>query len=377
MEKIQTKHKTSQIKALLALTKASITASFRNPNALFFSFFFPLIFITIFGLLGQGDQVFTVAVRENSVKEGLLYETLEKVEVLKLDDSKTNEEIDTELKKGQLAVAITIEEAGEIYAGQGQMITRYSIHVEKSSAAPENSQTIVMILNNIINKFNSPEGIPSTDMIELSESTVEGREFKQIDFVLPGQLAFALLSNALFGISITFVNLRKQLIIKRLFATPVNRWCILLSESLSKFVIAILQSLLIITVGHFAFGYVLINGVVTVLSMLVLSTIGIIVFLGFGLFVASIGRDPETVAPIANLIMMPQLFLSGAFFPIEYFPKYIQPIAKILPMTYLNEAFRKVAFEGSSIVETLPNIGALVIWGIIMYVLVSRLFKWE
>jgi ABC-2 type transport system permease protein len=111
--------------------------------------------------------------------------------------------------------------------------------------------------------------------------------------------------------------------------------------------------------------------------MLVLSLVGIIVFLAFGLLATSIAKNEDSLTPITQLFMMPQLFLSGAFFPIENFPKFIQPVAHVLPMTLLNEAFKKVAFEGVALSTTLPQIGGLLAWGVGIYILVLILFKWE
>jgi ABC-2 type transport system permease protein len=359
--------KTSQFRALVALTKASLIATFRNGNALFFSFIFPFIFIAVFGVLGQGDSTFDVAIIPGSNTENVVYETLGKVESLELDSSLSNEEIDEKLNKGQLAVAIKITE------NEG----KYNLLVKESAADPQNAQIINTIISQVVGGINNPVDENNVQLIEVTSELVEGRKFTQIDFILPGQLAFSLLSNALFGISLTIISLRKQLVIKRLFATPVKRSTFLLSEAISKIIIAILQSLLIVLVGHYVFDFTLTNGVVTVIYMLILSLVGVFCFLSFGFFVSALGDDEESVSPISNLIMMPQLFLSGAFFPIEAFPEFIQPIGRIMPMTFLSEAFKKVAFEGLSITSTLPEIGALLIWSAIMYLVVIKTFRWE
>ena len=46
-------------------------------------------------------------------------------------------------------------------------------------------------------------------------------------------------------------------------------------------------------------------------------------------------------------------------------------------MTFLNDAFRKVAFEGLTITSVLPQIASLIVWGLLIYLLVVKLFKWE
>ena len=377
MEVIKNIKKPDQFKVLLALVKASILSTLRNPNSLFFSFIFPFIFITVFGMLGQGNRVFEIGVRETSLQKGPLFEALQKVEVLKLVTTQSDATLDEQLKKGEIAVVISLKEEGEVELAPNVKQPKQVLYLEKSAADPNNAQAIGSILESMVQTINSQTVSNQQKLFEINETTVEGRKFTQIDFILPGQLSFALLSNAMFGIAITFITMRKQLIIKRIFAAPINRSVLIGSEAISKAVIAILQSILIIVVGHFLFDFTLVHGVITLLSMLVLSLVGIFTFLAFGLIVSSLGKDEQTVAPIANLIMMPQLFLSGAFFPIEAFPQFLQPIARILPMTFLNDAFRKVAFEGVALSETLPQILGLIVWGIIIYLLVIRLFKWE
>jgi ABC-2 type transport system permease protein len=117
----------------------------------------------------------------------------------------------------------------------------------------------------------------------LKETTVTGREYKYIDFILPGQLGFSLLSSGVFGTAFVFISLRLTLVIKRFFATPVKRYSIVLGEAIARIVFSLLGALFIIMIGHYAFGFTLIHGVVTVLNMLVLCAIGLIIFMGFGL----------------------------------------------------------------------------------------------
>ncbi len=74
MKKITDYKKPNNLRALLGLTKASIISTLRSPTALFFNFFFPFIFIIIFGLLSQGEMVFDVGIRNESLKSGKLYE---------------------------------------------------------------------------------------------------------------------------------------------------------------------------------------------------------------------------------------------------------------------------------------------------------------
>jgi ABC-2 type transport system permease protein len=369
--------KPRQFVAFLAMTKASVLMSLRNPTSLFFNFLFPFIFITIFGLLNWENAKFDLVVKPNSIKTGIVYEALDKVDALNLVTDKSDEQIQEGLKKGQVAVALDVQETGTVDIAPGVTMPVYDVHLDSSAGAPQAAGSITSIVNAVVGQINASVSQNAPKIVNETNTVVEGRKYQQIDFILPGQLAFALLSNALFGISFTLMMFKKNLILKRYFATPVRKFNILGAEVLSKTLIAILQSAIIIAAGYFLFHFTLANGWVTVLSMLVLSLVGIIVFLAFGLLATSIAKNEDSLTPITQLFMMPQLFLSGAFFPIENFPKFIQPVAHVLPMTLLNEAFKKVAFEGVALSTTLPQIGGLLAWGVGIYILVLILFKWE
>lgn len=119
------------------------------------------------------------------------------------------------------------------------------------------------------------------------------------------------------GTAFIFISLRQTLVIKRFFATPINKVHIILGESLSRLIFSIFSSVIIILIGTFFFGFTLINGFVTFINMIVLSIIALIVFLGFGFVVSGIAKNENAVPPIANLITLPQFLLAGTFFPAQ------------------------------------------------------------
>ena len=77
--------------------------------------------------------------------------------------------------------------------------------------------------------------------MQLRETKVTGREYKMIDFILPGQLGFSTLSAAVFGTAFVFYSLRQTMVLKRFFATPIKRPYIILGEALSRLVLSYLN----------------------------------------------------------------------------------------------------------------------------------------
>lgn len=353
---------------MFAITKASLHSIVRNPSAVVFNLVFPLIFIIVFGFISGGSFKIDIAVEKDSDMNNPVIRGLEKINTIKLIQDKPQNDIYSELEKGRVDAIIKVSsnESG---------IT--VINLKTTKASPERGTIFKMMLNEIIDKQNLAISNSDVPMTELKEEVVEGRKYKTIDFILPGQLGFSLLSAGVFGTAFIFISLRQTLVIKRFFATPVSKTGIILGESLSRLIFSIFSSVIIILIGTFFFGFTLVNGITTFINMIILSVIALIVFLGFGFVVSGIAKNENAVPPIANLITLPQFLLAGTFFPISNFPEWLQPVSRALPLTYLNEALRKISFEGASIFDVWYNILILVIWGIIVYAIAVKVFKWE
>jgi len=284
--------------------------------------------------------------------------------------------MNSDLEKGRIAAVVLITK-------NASQMPPYTVNVSYSKASQENGNIFKSVLYGVLSSINRPAMAAAAVMAqippvaELKETTVTGRIYKTIDFILPGQLGFSLLSSGVFGTAFVFLSLRITLVIKRFFATPVKRYSIVLGEMLARILFSLLGALFIIIIGHYAFDFTLVNGVVTVINMLALSVIGLIVFMGFGFVVSGIAKNESTVPPIANIITLPQFLLSGTFFSISAFPKWLQPISNALPLTYLNDAMRKVAFEGATLWDVNHQILVLFIWMVIIYTVAVKTFKWE
>jgi ABC-2 type transport system permease protein len=355
-------------KATLALAKASFRSIMRSPSAVVFTLAFPLIFILVFGFLGGGGIKVDLAIAPGSDLQNPVIKTLEGTAVIRLLKNQTTVDIDKQLEKGTIAGVIEVHKNTVAQPA-------YLANVKYTSASIDKGNILKSVLNNLMYTLNSKDLKPS--VAQIKESTVHGRTYRTIDFILPGQLGFSLLSTGVFGTAFVFFNLRQTLVIKRFFATPVRRSSIILGEGLARIGFALLGAVFIIVIGHFFFHFTLIHGLLTVLNMLVLSIIGLIVFMGFGFVVSGLAKSESTIPPISNIITLPQFLLSGTFFSIDNFPTWLQPISRALPLTYLNDAMRQVAFEGAGLWDVKLQILIMVIWGLGIYALAVKVFKWE
>lgn len=359
----------SNTKATLAIAKASFRSILRSPSAVVFTLAFPLIFIIVFANIGGGGVTVDVGVAKGSDTISPVYKALKNVKVVNLVQDQSAEEMNTNLSKGSLDAIINIQ--------KNNSRPPFTINVQYTKASAEKGNILRSVLSNIYYNINNNALKGTPPVAEIRESTIQGREYKYIDFILPGQLGFSLLSSGVFGTAFVFLSLRLTLVIKRFFATPVKRYSIVLGEALARLTFSLLGSLFIILVGHYMFGFTLVHGVTTVLNMLVLSAIGLIIFMGFGFTVSGIAKNESTVPPLSNIITLPQFLLSGTFFSVTAFPKWLQVISNVLPLTHLNNAMRKVAFEGAGLGDVTHQLLILLVWFFIIYAVAVKTFKWE
>ena len=264
---------------MLSITRASLRSITRSPSAVVFTLAFPLIFIVVFGFMGGGRFSVDVAVRKGCNTANPIYMALQGIEVIHLDTAESASQLNADLEKGRIDASLLIRDNGV------DAMPRYTVNIETTSASPERGNIFKSVLNNIFYTLNEALLTDVPEMAELKETQVNVRQYKTIDFILPGQLGFSLLSTGVFGTAFVFLSLRQTLVIKRFFATPIKRQFIVLGEALSRLIFALAGALIIILIGHFAFGFTLIYGATTVLNMLVLSAMGLIVFMGFGFVV--------------------------------------------------------------------------------------------
>lgn len=366
----------SQVKAMLAITKASLRAIFRSPSAVIFGFAFPFIFILVFGFIGNngGAPVYKIAIDKNCDTTNALFDSIKTSNRIKIVRFADEKELRSSLIKGRITGVFKITK-------NNSEIPAYTYSIASTSASNDKWPQFMPIVSNIVNKISN-EKYTSRPNFAVPDFNYQRdievvREYKTIDFILPGQLGFSLLSSGVFGVAFMFFNLRSALVLKRFFATPISRTFIVLGEGLARVIFQMITAVVIILAGYYLFGFTLINGVETFLDMLLLSFLGLVVFMGFGFIVSGLAKSENTIPPLANIITLPQFLISGTFFPIDNFPKWLQPISRILPLTHLNTAMRAVAFEGDSLWGVKTEIGIIMLWGVVVYIAAIKIFKWE
>ena len=357
----------NQIKVTFGLTRYIFKALLRNKASFFFGLIFPVVIVSVFGALGNSTTKTKIGIdpaipATNPVLVSLQAIANKSNAPIELDKS-SMDDLKTQLDKNKVD--------GVLEQGDG-----VGLKLLTSNTNPQGSGTVSAFVNNIISNA-SLAAAHAPLIVKITPEEVSGKSLRQIDFILPGQIGFSLLSVAIFGVAFSFLTLRKTLVLKRIFATSVKPISFVIAQSLARSVQGVMQAMVLILYGVVAFKFSLANGAVTVAEIAVLSFLGVLTFIGFGIFFANIARDEQTMPILLNLFNLPQLFLSGVFFPTDGLPLWLQRIGNNLPLAYVNTAMRKIATEGASLREIVPYLLGMAAWAIFSYIIAAKTFKSE
>jgi len=363
----------NQLKAAFTISKYSLLATLRSPTSIVFALLFPIIFITVFGTIVPGQApAMQLAVAPGSDTSNMVLNAIKKIPTIVIKRGLSANEQQEELKKGRITAIINI--STDKYAFH---VPHYTIHLQSASASAGNLEMLEVILNYNIGTINQKIFPQNPTVANLQVTQLPGRVYRTIDFILPGQLGFSLLMAGVYGSSFLLFGLRKNLVFKRLKATPVRSRTIIGGEMISRFFFHIITFIIMVALGYFVFNFTLVYGLETFAEMLAFSLFGLFIFMGIGFIISGVVQNENSIAPIANTVVLPQILLCGLFFPIENYPLWMQHFCNALPLTIFVDGLRKIAFEGAHIWQLPHAIGGLVLWTLIIGPLSVKAFRWE
>ena len=197
---------------------------------------------------------------------------------------------------------------------------------------------------------------------------------RYIDFVIPGLLGMNLMGSAIWGLGFAIVEARQKKLLKRLVASPMPRWQYLASYILSRLVLLVIEVAAFLGFARVAFG-VPFRGSLAELALLCILTS--LAFSAIGLLVSSRAKTMEAASGLMNLVMLPMWILSGVFFSASRFPAIIQPFVQALPLTAAIVAMRGNMLQGLNLGQMIVPVSILLAWLVVPFVVALRIFRWK
>jgi ABC-2 type transport system permease protein len=211
-------------------------------------------------------------------------------------------------------------------------------------------------------------------VIETSDQIVRERGSRYIDFLLPGLLAMNLMGSGIWGTGFAVVDARRKKLLKRLAATPMARSDYLASFLLAQLVLLVVEVGSILLFGVLAFG-VPVRG--SLASLAAMCVAGSLAFGALGLLAAARPRTIEGASGLMNFVMFPMWVLSGVFFSASRFPDVMQPLIRALPLTALVDALRAIMLEGAGLTAVSGQLAVLAIWLVVGFGVALKVFRWQ
>jgi ABC-2 type transport system permease protein len=337
---------------LVELTVTRFREFFREPEAVFWVFAFPILMTCALGIAfrsGGGEPVIVGVVESdhaNRISAALEQAggfTVRQIDPLDLERA---------VRDGRAAVVV---EPG--------MPPTY--HYDEARAE---SQAARLAVDAALQKAAG-----RADAFAAVEQPVTIVGSRYIDWLVPGLLGMNIMGTGMWSVSFSIVTARMRKLLKRLIATPMSRTHYLLSHVLNRLVFLVLESAILIAFAWIVFG-VAVHG--SLVALAVVAIMGALCFGAIALLVSSRVRTIEAVSGFLNLVMVPMWIFSGVFFASSNFPDAMQPFIQALPLTALNNSLRAIVNEGAPLLSQWRELSILSGWGGVSFLAALRLFKW-
>ncbi len=339
------------------LIKTRLLEFTRQPEAVFWVYFFPILMVVVLGIAFRGQTIETFNIDVADVPgSSLIVERL-----------KANPQINVELLPKEVCQRrLRTGKTAMIVFAKSENGESVEYFFDPSRPGSLNGKSVVD------QQLQSAAG--RVDAVETEDIAFSEPGGRYIDFLVPGLLGMSLMGGGLWGVGFAVVDMRIRKLLKRFVATPMKKSHFLSGVIGSRLVYMIPQILLLIVFAWLVFG-VKIYG--NWLALIVVVFIGAMEFCGIGILIASRAKTIETVSGLMNLVMLPLYTLSGIFFSYEQFPEFVHPYIKWLPLTPVIDSLRSIWLDGASLSSQWYELMIMSFWGIGSFIIALLLFRWS
>lgn len=341
---------------ILADVEASLKSWARSPSAVFFTIIFPVILMVVFGVLfSPGDANLALAVQDNDGTDASrqLVDAFNQTGAFRLNFIGSGLDANAVIRDRDYHTTLIIPD------GYGANFTarRVSELTLLSDPSRTQSRTAEGIVRAVVQEVNlRATGSPQRVSLDRQELDLAGGG-RYIDFFLPGVVGMTIMTNALMGTLEVSAKLRRSGILRKIATTPIRKWEWVLAKVAYQVVMAVISSTIVILVGVFGFGVEVRFG----WEVPVLIVLAATVFAGMAMILSRWVKEEDQANAAGSAVSFPMMFLAGTFFPLESMPSFLQAFARILPLTYVNEAFRAAMITANQGTLLLNGAAALLI----------------
>ncbi|MBI5944515.1 MAG: ABC transporter permease [Chloroflexi bacterium] len=165
-------------------------------------------------------------------------------------------------------------------------------------------------------------------------------------FMIPGVIGMILYAIAAILTASSVVRERERGTIEQLIVTPIRPWELIVGKLMPYVILGFFNTIEVLAVGHWWFGMPIRGdlGLIIILSIVFLIT-----GLGIGLFASTIANTQQEAMLTVWMTLLPSIFLSGFFFPLEAMPAFLRALSYLMPLRYYLVIIRSLLLKGVSL----------------------------
>ncbi|MEO6526462.1 MAG: ABC transporter permease [Gemmatimonadaceae bacterium] len=344
-------------RSLAQLTLVRFREFIREPEAVFWTFLFPIVLALGLGIAFRNKpaDVITIGVVRGAAPGDSLAMQLGRSSGLRVSVLPDSAAALRALRTGEVALVASAGAAG-------------AVKYVYDDTRPE-GRSARFLVDDVVQRAAGRR-----DPVRVGDRLVREKGSRYIDFVIPGLLGMNIMGGGIWGLAFAIVDARRKNLLKRLVSTPMSHVHYLASFVLSRFVFLLVEIVVIVGSAVLLFGVPVRGSLVQLFTVCIVSSLA---FGGLGLLIASRSRTTEGVSGLTNLVMMPMWVLSGVFFSSTNFPAVAQPVIQALPLTATINALRATMLQGAGWESVGWSMVIVAAWGVVSFVVALRLFRWR
>jgi len=350
----------------------------RDPMALFFAVFVPVIQLFLLGYAINTNVRDVRTVVYDAVKDQDSQRLLDRFEnsndfkIVSFVDS--DAELNSAIIKGTARVGIKIPPdysrnllSGEtaqvlvLVDGSDSMVSGETSNVANAIAFQES-------LDRLLGASENRRSLP----VEVRRKILFNPDSRSPNFFIPGLIVVLLQMMTVMLTAFAIVRERERGTLEQLFMTPVRPLGLMVGKIVPYACVGFGELIFVIAIMRWVFG-VPING--SVLLLLAMTIPFIVTMLGVGLLISTRANSQQEAIQLAFGTLMPSIFLSGYIFPIDSMPAAFQWMSRIIPATYLIEISRGIILRGAGFFDLWKQALVLSIMGIVLTLVSAMRFR--
>jgi ABC-2 type transport system permease protein len=191
-------------------------------------------------------------------------------------------------------------------------------------------------------------------------------------FMIPGVIGMILYALTSILTATAIVRERERGTIEQLIVTPIRPWELIVGKLLPYVILAMLNTLEVLAIGHWWFNVPVRGDLGLILAT---SALFLLSSLGIGLLASTIANTQQEAMLIVWMTLLPSIFLSGFFFPLEAMPKILQWISYVFPLRYYLVLIRSLMLKGVGVGPVQDEILALAVFGMVIMTAAALRFR--